>query len=280
MNSRPQQALVATAKTLLLCTACCSWLGCGDRGDTDPQPIGERTGDRILKPRWVHRYVPKGLSKYRPEEDRFRPESEIPRMRESTPGMVVYEVTEFPPGTEPTLEQQRAADDFVERCFAAAARHGWDRLERGLADGYRSVDRHHYRNDEYMLDDRVLDPDHPEVLMYYKSPAADGETEEQQRLAGFMFYAENRHARGPQIGGPLTIWHYHSWFRPQCVVDGLSINWSVEGECERGTPSYFSGEMMHVWLLDRPAGRFATPMYIPYQALGPLLEQRFEERGF
>jgi hypothetical protein len=38
--------------------------------------------------------------------------------------------------------------------------------------------------------------------------------------------------------------------------------------------------MMHVWLIDRPEGRFATPMYIPSTVLGPLLEQRFQERGF
>ena len=265
---------------MLLCTVCFGWLGCGDRDDSDPEPLGEATGSEVLEPRWVHRYVPKGLSKYRPKEDRFRPDSEVPRVRESTPGMVIYEVTEYPAGTQPTPEQQRAADEFVERCFAAAVRHGWDRLERGLADGYRSVDRHHYRNDEYMLDDRVLDPDHPEVLMYYETPPVGVETEGTYRLAGFMFYARDRKARGPQLGGPLTIWHYHSWFRPQCVLDGLGIDWSVEGECERGTPSYFSGEMMHVWLLDRPEGRFATPMYIPYRVLGPLLEQRFEERGF
>jgi len=194
--------------------------------------------------------------------------------------MVIWEVSEYAPGTPPTPEQERAAAEFVERCFAVAVRNGWDRIEKGLSDGYRPVDRHHYRNDEYMLDDRVLDPEHPEVLMYYGTPPKGAETEGRHNLAGFMFYAKDREARGPQLGGPLTIWHYHAWHRPQCVVDGLSINWSVDGACARGELSYFSGEMMHVWLVDRPAGHFATPMYIPYEALGPMLEQRLEERGF
>jgi hypothetical protein len=269
-------------------------LSCGDRPRseatpaTTPEaretPVVSTVSDTPLAPpaplgpRWVHRFVPKGLAKYQPEEDRWRPEG--PRIRESTPGMVVWEVSEISPGTLPTAAQQRTADDFVERCFEAAVRHGWDRFERALSDGYRSVDRHHYRNDEYMLDDRVLDPDHPEVLMFYTTPPVGTETEGRQRLAGFMFYAKNREARGPQFGGPLTIWHYHSWFRPQCVVDGLAVNWSIDGKCKRGSLSYFSGEMVHVWLIDRKEGRFATPMFIPRHKLEPMLAQRLEERGF
>ena len=121
----------------------------------------------------------------------------------------------------------------------------------------------------------LIDPDHPEYLMYYATPP-----EGKQRLAGFMFYARNRKARGPEIGGPLTIWHYHSWLRPQCVVDGLAVNWSVDGKCERGVPSQYSGEMMHVWLLEHPQGDFATPMYLPHDLLMQGLERRLEERGF
>jgi hypothetical protein len=95
-----------------------------------------------------------------------------------------------------------------------------------------------------------------------------------------MFYARSREARGPQIGGPLTIWHYHTWLRPQCVVDGLSVNWSVGGKCKRGVPSQYSGEMMHVWLVDHPLGPFASPMYLPSEYLMRGLERRLEERGF
>jgi hypothetical protein len=228
-----------------------------------------------VAPRWVHRYVPTGIEHYRPEEDRWRPESEVPRGRVTTRGMVVWEVSEYPPGSTPTPDQAAAADALIERCYAAALRHGWHRYERGLEDGYRKIDSHHYRNDEFMLDDHVLDPDRPEALMYYATPP-DG----QQHLAGFMFYASSREARGPQIGGPLTIWHYHSWHRPQCVVDGLSVNWSVDGRCKRGVPSQYSGEMMHVWLIDHPDGPFGTPMFLPYEFLEEGLQRRLEERGF
>ncbi len=264
---RPLRALLLT---LIACGACLAAAGCGDR---DPAPT--RRAESDASPRWVHRYVLTSLEHYRPEEDRWVPESEVPRNQVTTPGMVIWEVSEYPPGSLPTPDQLAAADDLVERCYAAALRHGWHEYDRGLADGYRAVDTYHYRNDEFMLDDHVLNPDRPDVLMYYPTPP-DGE----QRLAGFMFYARNRQARGPQIGGPLTIWHYHSWLRPQCVVDGLSVNWSVDGKCKRGVPSQYSGEMLHVWLVDHPQGAFGTPMYLPYDLLMQGLERRLEERGF
>ena len=101
-----------------------------------------------------------------------------------------------------------------------------------------------------------------------------------QRLAGFMFYARDRKARGPQIGGPRTIWHWHHWLRPQCVLNGLAVNWSVNGKCKRGEPSQYSGEMMHVWLIEHPEGPFASAMYVSNDVLMRGLERRLEERGF
>lgn len=54
---------------------------------------------------------------------------------------------------EPTPEQRRAADDLVERCFAAA-QHNWYRYENGLRDGFRlqDADENHYYNWEYITD--------------------------------------------------------------------------------------------------------------------------------
>lgn len=264
-----------------LAVAVCG-LACDDGGPIEPSTAVARPSDGSLgvdgravpaPERWTRRFVPPEADKYDSDRDAWVPESQADNGPETEPGMVIWEVSEFQPGSEPTAEQRRAADDLVERCYAAALRHGWDDFEKGAADGFSPVDRHHYRNDEFMLDDRVLDPDHPETLMYYATP-------EGQRLAGMMFFARDRDARGRQIGGPLTIWHYHSWFRAQCVVKGLSQNWSVDGKCAKGVPSHRSGEMMHVWLVDHPSGRFATPMFLPYPILSAGLEKRLRERGF
>jgi hypothetical protein len=264
---RPLRALMLT---LIGFVACLAAVGCEGR-ESDLAAGAESDAP----PRWVHRYVPKGVEHYRPEDDRWLPESEVPRGPVTEKGMVIWEVSEHAPGSAPTADQQAAADDLVERCYAAALRHRWHEYDRGINDGYRRIDAYHYRNNEFMLDDHVLDPDRPEVLMYYPTPP-----DAQERLAGVMFYARSREARGPQIGGPLTVWHFHSWLRSQCVVDGLSVNWSVGGECQRGVPSQYSGEMMHVWLVDHPEGVFASPMYLPTDLLMRGLERRLEERGF
>jgi hypothetical protein len=63
-------------------------------------------------------------------------------------------------------------------------------------------------------------------------------------------------------------------------VNGLSVKWSVGGKCEKGVPSQYSGEMMHVWLIDHPEGDFATPMSLPTDVLVRGLEKRLRERGF
>ena len=272
---RPLRALMLTS---IACGACLAAAGCGD-----PDPAPELRADAApalraesdARPRWVHRYVLTSLEHYRQEDDRWVPESEVPRKRVTTKGMVIWEVSEYPQGTVPTADQLAAADDLVERCYAVALRHGWHEYERGLADGYRRVDAYHYRKDEFMLDDHVLNPERPEVLMYYPT-----EPDGKQRLAGFMFYARDRKARGPQIGGPRTIWHWHHWLRPQCVVNGLAVGWSVNGKCKKGEPSQYSGEMMHVWLIEHPEGAFASAMYVSNDVLMRGLERRLEERGF
>jgi hypothetical protein len=266
------------------CGACLAASSFGDRvaaaTNRDAAPTNQDAAPALqtasgASKRWVHRYVPTGIGHYLPEQDRWVPESEEHHAPVTAPGMIVWEVSEYPPGSVPTPAQLAAGDDMIERCYEAALRHGWHEYDRGLADGYRSIDSYHYRNDEYMVDDHVIDPDRPEALMYIATPP-DG----QQHLAGIMFYAKNREARGPQFGGPLTIWHWHTWLRPQCIVDDLSVNWSVNGKCKRGVPDQYSGEMMHVWLVDHPVGPFGSPMFLPYKDLIAGLEKRFEERGF
>jgi hypothetical protein len=217
-----------------------------------------REEEPSLRDRYARRFLP-----FDPE---WRRESEIPTAPQRYPRMVMWEVSNYPPGSTPTPEQQRAADDLVERCRAAAVSHGWHDPEKGIADGFhppRGADGevnphdHHYRNDAYMLDDRILDCDRPEYLMYH--PRRDGTKE----LVGFMFFARTPTEHGPQIGGPSTVWHFHKWSVAQCMVhDLLDVGWALDGECEEGVPSHRSAEMLHVWLVDRPNGPFSTAMQL------------------
>jgi len=237
-------------------------------GATSPDDGGDEAVDRYARlPRFPDRWIR---------------ESEIPETPQKSPKMVVWEVSRYSPGTPPTLEQQHATTDLIERSFEAALKHGWADEKKGLADGYYLIGKHgheklHYRNDAYVLDDRLLDPDHPEFLMY---AGPDGARE----LVAFMFMARMRTEWGPQVGGALTLWHFHAFARMQCVIKGMIPKGFVDDprDCSGrgGTVVHRTPEMMHVWLIPRPGGPFATDMVLDESGLSELIEARRKERGF
>lgn len=165
----------------------------------------------------------------------------------------MYELTQYP-NQEPTQAHEDAANKLVNESFDAAVRYGWFSKEKGLSDGYEKMfgDPVHFVNIEYVFDGETLNPDKPEVLMYYK-------TEEGDFLMGVMFLAIGQ--RGPQVAGPLSKWHYHI-DRRMCYERGvLPIGTREEGEsCAVGFPNIRSPEMLHVWFFDHSEGRFATKM--------------------
>ena len=215
--------------------------------------------------------------KYLPFERGWLRESKIPAKPQSSPEMVIWEVSRFDPRVPPTPEQQAAADDLVERCHQAAVKHGWYDHAKGLADGFETnfKDRLHHRKDEYVLDGIQLDPERPEYLMYY--PTEDGG----QALTGFMFLADGPEAWGEQIGGPLTVWHYHVWTRKRCWVQDLLSAGPADaaGRCGVGVARHRSPEMVHVWLIDHPRGPFSSGMTLPRDVLERGLAKRMRERG-
>lgn len=201
-------------------------------------------------------------------------ESEIPQKSSN----VIWEFTETL--DEPGLAERRAAQEWLARCYESAQRNGWHDVAKGLADGWEMMmpaDPYHYRRNEYILDDRILDPDRPEFLMYYPKP--DGT----RGLAGFMFIMRSFEERGPQFAGRLSIWHLHVWARAACAEQ--DIIWLGElatrdGRCLRGEPAYRTPEMLHTWLIDHPKGPFATSMILPPKVVVAGLEKRMRERGF
>jgi hypothetical protein len=245
-------------------------LGCSlSEPDDDDHEADETRIHDALEDRWAHRYLPRQRGWVR--------ESEIPPPSEAPTSMVIWEQSVYLPDVLPTPEQERAAEELVERCYAAAERHGWYDFDKGAADGFERIkdDGRHFRNTGYMLDDRILDPDRPENLMYYPTPTG------KYALAGFMFFVRSRDEWGPQIGGPLTLWHYHIWKRKRCFIhDLITVAWAKNDECEEGVGLHRSGEMMHVWLIDHPRGPFATSMLLPKHIVAEGVMKRRRERGF
>ena len=70
---------------------------------------------------------------------------------------------------------------------------GQEGYDKGSADGYKRLFRDpiHYANEKFIFDDRVLDPDRPEYLMYY-------DTSRGKRLVAFMFVPRKPREEGPQ----------------------------------------------------------------------------------
>lgn len=198
----------------------------------------------------------------------WHPLSQGTRAPEKLPGMVMYEVTVWPVEQPPTPEQQRAADDLVRRCRESATRHAWSDFERATADGFEPIpgDPTHFANRQYLFDEAQLDPDRPEVLMFAK-------TNRGRKLVGFMFYARSPEEHGEQIGGPLTLWHYHVWPHGACLDRGMiPVGRPGEGgTCASGEFGHRSPEMLHVWLIDHPQGLFSTQMTLPRKLLKKLL---------
>ena len=186
---------------------------------------------------------------------------------------LMFEANSFT-GLEPTADQRKAADDIVAACQASAVKHGWADFDKAVADGYELLfsDTVHYVNAEYVFDDAMLDCDRPEYLMYYDTPSG-------KLLVSVMFITQKPLDYGPQFGGALTRWHYHYWAAPRCMRDGMMVIGSPrKGECAEGGLSFRSPEMLHVWLLDHPAGRFSPMMHLDDATLQELIRQESAER--
>ena len=157
-------------------------------------------------------------------------------------------------GPAVTTEQLLAAARLVEQVRAGTRRFA--DISVALAEGYTqsTPERRgfaHFHNRRYASDGRILEPERPESLVYYRG--SDG----QRMLAGVMFLMPSGQ-KGPQIGGPLTVWHSHEGL---CYAGArVAALATGDGTCPTGTVLREVPEMMHVWLMDNPGGVFADDM--------------------
>jgi hypothetical protein len=151
----------------------------------------------------------------------------------------------------PTADEQAAADRLVAATRSGAARYTDSTVAE--QDGYRQVTPFafygaraaHYQRDAAVLDGRLLDPQHPEHLIYLKDDAG------RLTLLGVMYLAPL--GQGPAIGGPLTAWHTHD---DLCANRVGVVPMLPTGTCLAGTGP-LQLEMLHIWLVDHPEGPFA-----------------------
>lgn len=179
----------------------------------------------------------------------------------------IIEVSKFV-GKKQTVKQKKMADRLFQNTFENATKKGWGDIEKVVADGYvyePDRDLTHLTNYEYMFDDEVLNPEKPEFLMFYY-------TEQGPILAGVAFVLAELYTHGPQIGGHETVWHFHS-YPSDCVAnpypEGHKLRSTlIQGECKAGEVFVDrSPEMLHVWFVNHPYGRFASMMSIDAELL-------------
>jgi hypothetical protein len=152
--------------------------------------------------------------------------------------------------TTPTAAQVAAAAELAARTQRALSQ--FTDIRAALAAGYRpsmarTGARVHLENKAYQKDGRVLDPQHPEMLMY---SIVDGRA----TLLGAVFQMPRAGEPGPTPGGPITQWHAHD----VCLTllpPGLTVV-SAYGTCPLLSVSLTIGEMMHVWTVDHPGGPY------------------------
>jgi len=159
-----------------------------------------------------------------------------------------------PPGTilpvvperDPTPAERAAATDLVTAARVALARYADPAV--AAADGYRvnglaGLD-FHAGNPAHENDDRVLDPAHPETLVYAVAP--DG----RPVLMGAMFMMPKMGTPGPTIGGPLTVWHAHQHVCFSLTPPALAGLLSPLGMCPLGAIDVpLTAEMIHIWIV-------------------------------
>jgi hypothetical protein len=119
-----------------------------------------------------------------------------------------------------------------------------------IGDGFTGDE--HFINTAFFDDGRILDPDHPESLVY--------NTRSGKRVlesAMFMMAPGDTFADVPDIGGPLTQWHIHNnlCFTTDGRVAGLT---NSEGGCTAPLVKGPETPMIHVWIRKHPCGPFAA----------------------
>jgi hypothetical protein len=160
----------------------------------------------------------------------------------AAPGTVLPAI----PARSATPGEIAAAEQLVSTARTALARYADPAV--AAADGFQVAGMHgidfHASNPGYEHDGRVLDPAHPETLVYGVAP--DG----RPVLLGAMFLMPAIGESGPTVGGPLTVWHAHEHVCLQLTPPGLAGLLSPLGTCPIGTFDLpLTAQMIHIWIV-------------------------------
>lgn len=174
----------------------------------------------------------------------------------TTPGKVKRVDLSGVPGVTP--EQQAAAEQLVEVTLDKLPQFAdVDEIEalgfRSIGDGFTGHE--HFINWSYIDDDKILDPDYPESLVFDTSGP-----EKKLVSAMFMMPQGSTLDTVPEVGGPLTQWHIHDdlCFTDDPIAPRVASVTSVGGACNPPLQKFTPVPMIHVWIVGHPCGPFAA----------------------
>ena len=158
-------------------------------------------------------------------------------------------------GTEIALTPQHLQDAaaFYARVKTSLAKY--EDLTVAMTAGYAQITPDlegiaaHFIHAKYNSDGELLNPEHPEILLYSKR--MDG----QWRLVGAMFSSEKVSETPPSFFGPLDVWHRHENL---CFTAnaGVSVK-NSQAECVAGLFVKTTAWNLHVWTAEGASGVFA-----------------------
>ncbi len=158
-----------------------------------------------------------------------------------------------------TLQQQAYAENLV----AATVRDlpQWQDLDAVAAAGFQSIGdastgHEHYIQWEWIDDDKILDPDFPESLVF--EPQPDGS--KQLVSAMYMMPSGTPLDDVPDFGGALMQWHVHGdlCFTNDPIAPKVGGVKQVDTPCPAPLVDGTMSPMIHVWITKHPCGPFAA----------------------
>jgi hypothetical protein len=161
------------------------------------------------------------------------------------------------PGVTP--EEQARAENLVAITLARLPRFADPAT--AVALGYYSIGDgitgfEHYVNRSLIDDDKILDPDYPESLVYQVARGQD------PKLVSAMFMLPEGTTLDdvPDIGGALTQWHIHDdlCFSDDPTAPRVAGVTSVGGTCPPPLKKFAPVPMIHVWITKNACGPFAA----------------------
>jgi hypothetical protein len=169
---------------------------------------------------------------------------------------LAHHLRQYPEVGLATTGQRAAAERLMAKLRTAVPRWrterqaeaaGFDLHTARRAAGDKTPHYLHAENHRFSHDDRYLDPQRPEALIYANVPG------HALLLIGVMF-SMPRGVHGPTPGGPITRWHFH---RVCASGNQRGLKPLADGTCPPSEILREGSEMLHVWFTDDLRSAFA-----------------------